>query len=59
MIIKKGIIKNDIYDLLNMLIELLITQEYNSKYEIKMIVNKVMMIKEVNMKIMNIIKLKI
>ena len=35
MIIKKGIIKNDINDLLNMSIDLLKTQEYNSKYEIR------------------------
>ena len=35
MIIKKGIIKNDINDLLNMSIDLLKPQEYNSKYEIR------------------------
>ena len=69
MIIKKGNIINDINNLLNISIALLKTQEYNSKYEIrknerkkyvkiisKMLVNKAMMIKKMNMKIINIMK---
>ena len=40
MVIQRGIIKNDINDLLNLSIELLKSQEYNAKYELRKNIKK-------------------